>query len=639
MNNPLLIDKPIRLPQAGNATAWGRLIGASGALAFAELAQILGSINKRPLLLLAEDPRHADQLEAELRFFSDNTVRVEHFVEWETLPWDSFSPHQDIISQRLQVLAGLPDMTSGVIIATVGILHQRLPPLDYVAARSLSLRCGEQLAREEFTSSLIEAGYLRVPQVSEHGEFAVRGSLIDIFPMGTSAPIRMDFFDDDIESLRYFSPEDQRSGEQVDAIRILPAREVPLDADAIAAFRHNYRERFEGQPGKSRVYREISDGIAHGGIEYYLPLFFESTASFADYVPANAVVLSPDSLDSLLEQFWAEAQERFAMCSLDKERPILHVEETFIAPARVSSRLDAFSRIRYSAQSLSGDARNFDTRLPPAMKIEARYEDAAAALTQFLQSFDGRVLFSTDSPGRREQLHDLLAGRDLVHGNSFYRDMTVMYLKETLDMIEALDGTVLTLVPSEVGKIVAMSDPDTEWQWAVEGIKELAAYAKSKGIMIGLEPLNRFETNFLNRHDQALKLAEDVGYDNVGVTLDAFHINIEEKDPFQAILNVGTKMVDFHVADNNRHPPGGGSYDWKRVVDTLKQAGYDGYLTSEFVVPFDRSPLREEAEAAGTEASEDELKFIRDHGSDLMSDAQYSIHVENTIKHLRACGA
>jgi transcription-repair coupling factor (superfamily II helicase) len=408
-----LIPDNLQLPQAGDHMAWGRLIGASRSLAAAELAQQLATGKKRPLLILAEDPRHADQIEAEIRFFTDGRIPVEHFVEWETLPWDSFSPHQDIISQRLRVLAELPKMVDGVIIATVGILHQRLPPLDYVAARSLSLTCGQQLQREEFTTSLIESGYLRVPQVSEHGEFAVRGSLIDIFPMGTDAPIRIDFFDDDIESLRYFSAENQLSGEKVDSIRILPAREVPLDADAIAAFRHRYRERFEGQPGKSRVYRDVSDGIAHGGIEYYLPLFFESTASFADYLPGNCVVLSPDSLDSLLDQFWAETRERYAMCSLDKERSVLSAEETFISPGKIASRLNAFSRIRYSAQTLAGGAVNYETRLPPAMKIEARYEDAAAALMQFLQSFDGRVLFSTDSPGRREQLYDLLSGRGL----------------------------------------------------------------------------------------------------------------------------------------------------------------------------------------------------------------------------------
>lgn len=397
------------MPPRGQETGWGRLIGAGCALAAAELAQQLD----KPILVLAEDPRHADQLEAEIRFFAGADVPVNHFVEWETLPWDSFSPHLDIISQRLSVLATLPTMRAGIIIAAASVLQQRLPPLDYVAARSLSLVRGQELPREAFTLSLIDAGYARVPQVSEHGEFAVRGSLIDIFPMGAEDPIRIDFFADDIESLRFFSTESQLSGEQTDAVHILPAREVPLDALAIKTFRDRYRERFEGQPAKSRVYRDVSEGIAHGGIEYYLPLFFSETASLCDYLPEDCVVLLPDALESLLAQFWAETEERYEMCSLDPERPIMSPAETFLTPESVLDELTRFSRIRYSAHSLPDGSINYDTQLPPAMKIEARYEDAAAALMQFLQNFDGRVLFATDSPGRREQLNDLLSGRGL----------------------------------------------------------------------------------------------------------------------------------------------------------------------------------------------------------------------------------
>ncbi len=411
MSPSILISATHELPRPGRATGWGRLLGASTALAAAELAERA----KRPVLVLAEDPRHADQLEAEIRFFATANLPVEHFVEWETLPWDSFSPHQDIISQRLRILATLPRLREGIVIAAASVLQQRLPPVDYVAARSLSLFAGQTLDREDFTASLVAAGYLRVPQVSEHGEFAVRGSLIDIFPMGAGAPIRVDFFGEDIESLRHFSSDTQLSGDTVDRVSVLPAREVPLDSDTIHAFRDRYRERFEGQPGKSRVYRDISDGIAHGGIEYYLPLFFESTATFMDYVPDDCVVLAPASIDSLLQQFWAEARERYELCSLDPERPILSVEETFLAAESVPLQLKRFTHLSYSAQSLADGPgnRNHDTRLPPAMKIEARYEDAAATLMQFLDTFDGRVLFSTDSPGRREQLFDLLSGRGL----------------------------------------------------------------------------------------------------------------------------------------------------------------------------------------------------------------------------------
>lgn len=234
----------------------------------------------------------------------------------------------------------------------------------------------------------------------------------------------------------------------------------------------------------------------------------------------------------------------------------------------------------------------------------------------------------------------MVKGRDLIHADPYFREMSQQYVMETIDLVHALGGSLITIVPSEVGKVVAMADPDTEWGWAVEGLKRIADHARKKKVRIGLEPLNRFETNFLNRHDQALCLASDVGED-VGVCLDAFHINIEEADPYQAIINTGSKLVDFHVADNNRRAPGEGSLDWKKLIATLKKIGYDGALTAEFVVAFDRSPLRERAQDSdsGTTASDAELKFIRDHGSDLMSDDLYTRHCANAIKHLRASGA
>lgn len=233
----------------------------------------------------------------------------------------------------------------------------------------------------------------------------------------------------------------------------------------------------------------------------------------------------------------------------------------------------------------------------------------------------------------------MIKGRDLIHADSYYRDMSVEYLKEIIDMVAALGGDFFTLVPSEVGKVVAMDTPEQEWAWAVEGIRKVAKHGKKKGVKIGLEPLNRFETNFLNRHDQAIKLMEDVGEENVGVCLDAFHINIEEADPYEAVKKTAPYLVDFHVADNNRRAVGEGSWDWKKLIKTLKDSGYKGQLTVEFVVPFDRSPLAHKMEAAGTTATEAELKFIRDHGSDLMADAEYTKHCESTIKHLRKSGA
>ncbi|MGI9203009.1 MAG: transcription-repair coupling factor [Woeseiaceae bacterium] len=389
----------------------GRLIGASSALAAVELA----AASAVPLIVIADDPRHADQLEAEIRWFGGPGTPVQHFVEWETLPYDSFSPHQDIVSQRLKVLASLGRLENGIVVISGPALLQRLPPVDYVAARTLELRTGQTLDRQSFIESLGACGYLRVPQVSEHGEFAVRGSLLDVYPMGSNQPLRIDFFDNELESIRYFNADTQMSGASVSTISILPAREIPLDTADVRYFRHQYRERFEGQPSKSRVYREVSDGIAHGGIEYYLPLFFETTASFIDYLPGNAILFAPAELQSILDKSWVEIGERHDLCSLDPDRPILAPSESFFDPADLGTSLSTFRRVSYASKSLPENASTFNiaTRLPPAIRIEARYEDAAQALIQFMQSFDGRVLFTADSAGRRESVHDLLAGRNI----------------------------------------------------------------------------------------------------------------------------------------------------------------------------------------------------------------------------------
>ncbi len=400
---------PGNTERASNLEAIGRLIGASAPLAIAELAAQIDA----PLIVFATDPRHADQLEDEVRYFAPVDLPVLHFVEWETLPWDSFSPHQDIISQRLSILSALPTLKRGIVIASAPSLLQRLPPVDYVAARTLELKTGQTLDRQQFIDSLSAVGYLRVPQVGEHGEFSVRGSLLDIYPMGSGRPLRVDFFDDEIESLRFFDPDTQMSGGKTDSIEILPGREIPLDKNDVKFFRNRYRERFEGQPSKSRVYREVSDGIAHGGIEYYMPLFFDKTATLIDYFPANSVIFAESNLSAVLTKAWAEVEERFELCSLDPERPVLEPAESFATPDEIKAQLAAIRRLSYSSQSIpeSKTAINAATRMPPAMRIEARYEDAALALSNFLQTFDGRVLFTAESAGRREQLFDLLRAR------------------------------------------------------------------------------------------------------------------------------------------------------------------------------------------------------------------------------------
>jgi D-psicose/D-tagatose/L-ribulose 3-epimerase len=232
----------------------------------------------------------------------------------------------------------------------------------------------------------------------------------------------------------------------------------------------------------------------------------------------------------------------------------------------------------------------------------------------------------------------MLGDRDLLAKNEAQRAMSVKYVKDTITMVKELGGQEITIVPSTVGKIVAQGSPDDEWQWAVGSLKQCYDHGLKEGVRLALEPLNRFETYFLNRHDQALALATAVG-PTCGICLDTFHLNIEEKDMFAAIRAAGDRLVDFHVADNNRLACGMGSLDWKKIIDTLKETGYDGALTVEFVAPVDRTPANPFPDSLETsensELTPEQLKFIQDHGSSTLTDAFYTSLVDATIKTLR----
>ncbi len=233
----------------------------------------------------------------------------------------------------------------------------------------------------------------------------------------------------------------------------------------------------------------------------------------------------------------------------------------------------------------------------------------------------------------------MFEGRDLIHPDKYVRVGTIAYIKDCIRMVKALRGQMFCIVPSVVGKVKPLASATQEWKWAVESLKEVAAFAQDNGILTGIEPLNRFETYFIKRHDQALRLVEEVGYD-MRVVLDAFHINIEEEDWRQAIRNVGSRLLDFHVADNNRKPCGQGRYDWAEVVSILKEINYQGPMTAEFVLQMDRTPLANEGKAVSEiEASAADLKFIQEHGSGLISAAEYDACVEANINHLKAAGA
>ena len=390
---------------------WGQLYGSSTALALAEAAQQA----QAPFLLVTPSTREAEQLETELRFYlGDPATAVMPFPDWETLPYDLFSPHQDIISARLAALAQLPQLQRGIVLITATTLMQRLPPPTYIAANSFLLKTGERLDPDAMRQRLTAAGYASVSQVMEHGEFAVRGSILDVFPMGSVTPFRIDLFDEEIESIRRFDPETQLSQDQLGEIKLLPAREFPLDADGIRGFRQRYRVRFAGDPQKNPIYRDVSNGLAPGGVEYYAPLFFDQSASFFDYLPPNATVALLEDIPGALEQAWAQIGERHEQHRHDLERPLLRPDELWLPPGDVHAALSTHPRIELQAFEYPDQhAVNFGSAIPPPLRVESRAEQPVEKLLAFLGEFSGRVLFAAESAGRREYLLELLMRREL----------------------------------------------------------------------------------------------------------------------------------------------------------------------------------------------------------------------------------
>ncbi|NNJ65204.1 MAG: DEAD/DEAH box helicase, partial [Xanthomonadales bacterium] len=366
---------------------------------------------------VCDGAREADMLAGSLAFFARPGTGVQQFPDWETLPYDVFSPYQDIVSRRLATLAALPEMRRGIIVIPVSTLMQRIAPPEFVRGNSLRLAKGQSLNPDAFRRKLIAAGYRSVSQVSEHGELAVRGALIDVFPMGTEVPLRIDLFDEEIESLRRFDPDTQMSRDKIDAIEILPAREFPMDERGIRFFRQNFRRRFEGDPTRSAVYREVSEGITPPGVEYFLPLFFENTASFFDYLPRTAVIVASSDLAAISTAHWQEIEERFGQRSNDAERPILRPSELYLAPDELREKQLAFPSVEHGSFELhdtgDGKGQNFGTARPPDLKLDPRSDDPLSRLRAYLASGGHRTLVVAESPGRREALLEQLRDNGL----------------------------------------------------------------------------------------------------------------------------------------------------------------------------------------------------------------------------------
>ena len=393
------------LPKKANKQLWGNLPGAAQGLAIAAAARS----TQRFTLLLTDNSQSAERLKDELAFFAPE-VPVLHFPDWETLPYDVFSPHQDIISQRVAALYQLPQLQQGILIVPINTALHRLAPKSFMLDASLVLDVGQKLDVESMRSRLQASGYQCVDTVYEHGHFAVRGALFDLFPMGSDVPYRIDLFDDEIETLRTFDPETQRSNDKVESIRLLPAREFPLDKKARADFRARFRERFDVDFRRCPLYQDLASGIIPAGIEAYLPLFFEDTSTLFAYLPDDAQVFSLAGVDTAAEVFWQDTRSRYEERRGDLERPLLPPADLFVAIDEYYGALKDHSRIVIDSEDLSPSVGR--ERLPvltfPDLSLDPRAAEPLSKVKDFLESFKGRTLFTVETAGRREVFLELL---------------------------------------------------------------------------------------------------------------------------------------------------------------------------------------------------------------------------------------
>jgi len=400
------------LPSAGSPVVkWGKLYGAAAALAIAEAAAKAAG----PLIVITPNSRDAESLSEEIGFFAGSRTSVRVFPDLETLPYDAFSAHPDITSARLATLADLPRARHGLWLIAIDTLLQRLAPRSYIDAYSLKLHVGETLDLEALRARLTLAGYAAVTQVVAHGEFAVRGSLLDVFPMGSDTPYRIDLLDRDVDSIRHFDPDSQRSGDKLERIMLLPARETPLNPDAVREFRRRYRLRFAGDLTEQAVYRDVSAGQAPGGLEYFLPLFFDRTSHLFEYLPPASTLIDLNEASSAVDNVWSGIVERHEQLRHDRHRPILDPAELYLPPAEFRTAFDAGLKVQlrsfeWPPETLA-PVQNFASVAPASVRIDPRAEQPAAALDAHIAATPARVLIAAESAGRRELLLELLRGR------------------------------------------------------------------------------------------------------------------------------------------------------------------------------------------------------------------------------------
>ena len=388
------------LPKPGQRLDLPPYAPSADALALAELAQ-----PGRLLVAVTASPLEAQRLAEEVAWFTPG-LKAHLLPDWETLPYDSFSPHQDLVSERLAALHAVARRECELLLVAASTAVARLAPPSFLLGHSFFMQKGAKLKLDALRSQLTLAGYQHVTQVVAAGEYSVRGGLIDLFPMGTQLPYRIELFDDEIESIRSFDVDSQRSLYPVPEIRLLPAREFPSGEAGRTLFRQRFRDAFEGDASRCALYKDVSNGILPGGIEYYLPLFFEATATLFDYLPSDTTLFLHGDVPAAIAEFWADTRGRHRLLDGDRSRPVLPPEALYLRDEEFFVAAKALPH--YALKVGAGDTAIAATALPP-LAVDRKAYDPLAALRTFLRDYPGRVLLLAESPGRRHTLADFLA--------------------------------------------------------------------------------------------------------------------------------------------------------------------------------------------------------------------------------------
>lgn len=384
----------------------GNVLPAADALAISEIAEQ----NQNLTVVVTPDTRSAVRLSRILSELSSQNVCL--FPDWETLPYDTFSPHQEIISSRLSALFHLQNAKKGIFLLPISTLMQRLCPPQYLQHNVLLIKKGDRLVIDKMRLQLEAAGYRAVEQVLEHGEYAVRGALLDLFPMGSAVPFRLDFFDDEIDSIRTFDVDTQRTLDEINSINLLPAHEFPTDDKGIEFFRAQFRETFgEIRRDPEHIYQQISKGTLISGIEYWQPLFFSEMATLFDYLPEQTLFVDMENNQMQGERFYQDAKQRYEQRKVDPMRPLLSPEKLWLNVDEVNRRLKSYPRITFKAEKVRSSVRqkNLPVAALPEVTIQSQQKEQLGQLRQFIEHFKGNILFSVETEGRRETLLDLLS--------------------------------------------------------------------------------------------------------------------------------------------------------------------------------------------------------------------------------------